>query len=188
MAVLVPALALPLACSDEVVEVTPEAVEFGEVEPRALRMSREGLARIRQHEAFRSQIYDDGAGNRTIGYGHLVLPGETFEHGLTEAEAEELFEADVRRVVDPSLDLIEVDLTQNQIDAVGSFIYNVGPRAFSRDVLGALNAGDLDRATDEMAKYTRGRNQRTGELTSLRGLVNRRRAEIKLFREPDWTG
>ena len=188
MAVLVPALAFSLACGKEAVKTAPEAVELGELEPTAARMSREGLARIRQHEAFRSQIYDDGAGNRTIGYGHLVLPGETFEHGLTEAEAEELFEADVRRVVDPSLDLIEVDLTQNQIDAVGSFIYNVGPRAFSRDVLGALNAGDFDRATDEMAKYTRGRNQRTGELTSLRGLVNRRRAEIKLFREPDWTG
>ena len=188
MAVLVPALAFSLACGEEGVKTAPGAVELDELEPMAARMSREGLARIRQHEAFRSQIYDDGAGNRTIGYGHLVLPGETFEHGLTEAEADELFEADVRRVVDPSLDLIEVDLTQNQIDAVGSFIYHVGPRAFSRDVLGALNAGDFDRATDEMAKYTRGRNQRTGELTSLRGLVNRRRAEIKLFREPDWTG
>lgn len=188
MSMLTPALALLLACGDEAVEVAPAGVERGEREPSARRMSSEGLARIREHEAFRSRIYDDGAGNRTIGYGHLVLPGETFEQGLTEGEAAELFEADVRRVVDPSLDLIEADLTQNQIDAVGSFIFNVGPRAFRRDVLDALNARDFDRATDEMAKYTRGRNQRTGELISLRGLVNRRRAEIDLFRTPGWAG
>src|SRR4051794_4342684 len=37
-----------------------------------LRMSDSGLARIRGSEAFSARVYDDGAGNPTIGYGHLI--------------------------------------------------------------------------------------------------------------------
>src|SRR5262249_40024794 len=49
------------------------------------RMSDAGLAQIRQHEAFMGKPYDDGAGNETIGYGHLILEGESYSGGITEA-------------------------------------------------------------------------------------------------------
>jgi GH24 family phage-related lysozyme (muramidase) len=183
------ALAGPLACGREegpaILDVEPGKVPVVVLPGASPQMSEAGLERIREHEAFRPEVYDDGAGNRTIGYGHLLLPSESFEKGLTEGEAEELFREDVSRIVDPALQQIEVELTQPQLDALGSFIYNVGPYAFERDVLPALNAGRFKRALAEIAKYTRGRNLRTGERVVLRGLETRRRREIELFRTPE---
>jgi GH24 family phage-related lysozyme (muramidase) len=147
-------------------------------------MSEAGLEKLREHEAFVSKPYDDGAGNSTIGYGHMVLPGEDFSGGITEAEAIELFEKDVARVVNSSLDKIEADLTQNQVDAIGSFIFNVGPGAFERGPLHYINIGKHEQATGRMLKYVTGRNARTGERRVLRGLLKRRRFEVALYKNP----
>lgn len=155
--------------------------------PDKYRMSPSGLERIRGSESFSARSYDDGVGNRTIGYGHMVLPGESFTGGISEAAGRELFAADVSRIVDPAMDRVTTPLTQNQVDALGSFIYNVGPGNFARSVLPALNAGDYTRATSEMAQYSKGQNKRTGELAALRGLVRRRQEEIALFNAPEGT-
>ena len=152
--------------------------------PDRMRMSAEGLARIREHEAFVPRVYDDGAGNSTIGYGHMVLEGEDFSGGISEAEAIALFEKDVERVVNGALDKITVDLTQNQVDALGSFIFNVGPGAFVKGLLPHINARRHERATSRILKYITGRDVRTGERRVLRGLLKRRRAEVALFRDP----
>ena len=156
-------------------------VRAGSTATEQRRVSAEGLRRIRAAEALIERVYDDGIGNLTIGYGHLVQPGESFARGVTEQRASDLLAEDVARVVNPALDRITVPLTQNQVDALGSFIYNVGPGNFARSVLPAVNAGDFERATAHMAKFTRGTNQRTGELVTLRGLERRRRDEIMLF-------
>lgn len=39
--------------------------------------------------------YKDSLGYPTIGYGHLVLKGENFSNGLTEAEADKLLDVDI---------------------------------------------------------------------------------------------
>ena len=153
-------------------------------QPVRKRMSAAGLAKIREHEAFVPRQYDDGAGNATIGYGHLVLPGENYSGGITEAQAIELFEKDVERVVNGSLDKIEVELTQNQVDALGSFIFNVGPGAFEKGLLPHINARRHERAVARMVKYVTGRDVRTGERRVLRGLVKRRHDEVDLYKNP----
>jgi lysozyme len=153
-------------------------------QPGRKRMSEAGLARIREHEAFMPRKYDDGAGNATIGYGHLVLDGEDFSRGITESEAIELFEKDVERVVNGSLDKIKIDLTQNQIDAIGSFIFNVGSGAFAKGLLPHINARRHERATARILRYVTGRDVRTGERRVLRGLLKRRRAEVALYKNP----
>ena len=147
-------------------------------------MSEAGLARIREHEAFMPRKYDDGAGNATIGYGHLVLDSEDFSGGITEAEAIKLFAKDVERVVNGALDRIKVDLTQNQIDAIGSFVFNVGSGAFAKGLLPHINARRHERATARILKYVTGRDVRTGERRVLRGLLKRRREEVALYKNP----
>ena len=147
-------------------------------------MSPSGLERIREDEAFVPKVYDDGVGNKTIGYGHMLLPGESFVGGITEPQARELFEKDIARIVGPALARIRVELTQNQIDALGSFIYNVGPGNFLRSVLPELHQRDHRGVADAIAKFTKGRNQRTGERITLRGLLRRRREEIALYNAP----
>jgi len=147
-------------------------------------MSESGLADLKYYEAFVDSAYDDGAGNQTIGYGHLITEGEVFPATITEPQATRLFKSDVKEIVDPSLQKVRVPLNQNQIDALGSFIFNTGPRAFERSVLPYINAGDFEQATAQMAQYTRGRNQRTGEKVVLRGLKKRRAKEIETFNTP----
>ncbi|CQI92533.1 Phage-related lysozyme (muraminidase) [Yersinia rohdei] len=39
--------------------------------------------------------YNDHLGNPTIGYGHLIIKGESFPNGLTEQEADLLLAADI---------------------------------------------------------------------------------------------
>ena len=77
----------------------------------------------------RHKVYICPAGKETIGYGHLVLPGENYKDGLTDAQAEALLQQDIQRVAtDPLKGLIEKGwLTQNQYDAIVSLVFNVGP-------------------------------------------------------------
>jgi len=147
-------------------------------------MSARGLDRIRKSEAFVPTVYDDGVGNETIGYGHMLRAGESYGGPITEAQGRDLFAKDVSRIVDPALERITTPLTQNQIDALGSFIYNVGPGNFERSVLPVLNRGDHNVVTAAMAEYTKGRDHRTGERIALRGLAQRRSEEVALYEAP----
>jgi GH24 family phage-related lysozyme (muramidase) len=149
-----------------------------------LRMSDSGLARIREREAFVAKPYDDGAGNLTVGYGHLIRQGENYSAGITEAEADTLFRQDVERVVNPALDKITIDLTQNQVDALGSFIFNVGTGGFLKSLLPHVNAGEYEATTSSMLKFITGRDVSSGRRQVLRGLVTRRRLEVALFNNP----
>jgi len=152
--------------------------------PVPKRMSDSGLARIRQSEAFKAKSYDDGVGNPTIGYGHLIRPGENFSGGITEAQAAALFRQDVERVVNPALDRITIDLTQNQVDALGSFIFNVGTGGFLKSLLSLVNAGQHELATSRMLQFIRGRDAKSGRLQVLRGLLTRRQFEVALYKNP----
>ena len=49
---------------------------------------------IKQHEGNRLQVYKDTLGLDTIGYGHLVKPGEDYSAGITQQQADELFDKD----------------------------------------------------------------------------------------------
>jgi len=149
-----------------------------------LRMSDSGLARIRGSEAFIAHVYDDGAGNPTIGYGHLIRPGENFSGGITQAQADALFRQDVERVVNPALDRITIALNQNQVDALGSFIFNVGTGGFIKNLLSHVNAGEIEGVTNRMLQYITGRDARTGRRQVLRGLLTRRQFEVALFKNP----
>jgi lysozyme len=152
--------------------------------PAPKRMSEAGLARIRQSEAFIARPYDDGAGNLTIGYGHLIRPGENYSGGITQAQADALFRQDVARVVNPALDRITIDLTQNQVDALGSFIFNVGTGGFLKNILSYLNTGNLEQATSHMLQFITGRDVSSGRRKVLRGLLTRRQFEVALFKNP----
>lgn len=131
-----------------------------------------GLELIRRHEGFSAVVYRCPAGLLTIGYGHVVQPGEVFERGITEAWARELLKADVAIAERAVLRLIDVPLSDGQFDAQVSFTYNVGAGALQRSSLRAC-VND-DRHEDVPAQLMRwvwagGRK--------LKGLVARREAE-----------
>lgn len=111
----------------------------------------------------------------TIGYGHTgadVYEGLT----ITLAQAETLLERDLRTSEGYVNSLVKVGLTQNQFDALVSFVYNVGGGAFKDStLLRLLNAGDYTGAADQLLRW----NKAQGKVMA--GLIKRRQKERELF-------
>lgn len=138
-------------------------------------LSLAGLAHLKQWEGLKLTPYKDSAGLWTIGYGHLLKPGEWWD-SITEAKASELLADDVGTAEDAVNSLVKVPLSQPQFDALVSFVYNVGVGAFRRStLLKRLNAGDYAGAAAQLPLWRKAGGQ------VIQGLVNRRAAEVALF-------
>lgn len=106
----------------------------------------------------------------------MVGEGEAFPKGLTRQEALNLLRTDIQTRVDPSVRGIGVALSQDQVDAIGSFIFNVGGGNFSRStLLQQLNAGNFLGVGGEFGRWV----YAGGNV--LPGLVTRRATEASLF-------
>lgn len=102
---------------------------------------------------FASEVYKCSSGENTIGYGHVVLPNEHFTT-ITEEEAEELLRKDIAIAEDAINRYVKVPLTQNRFDALVSFVFNVGVKAFKEStLLKKLNQGLYDEIDEELAKW-----------------------------------
>lgn len=138
-------------------------------------LSLAGLAHLKQWEGLKLNPYKDAAGLWTIGYGHLLKPGEWWD-SITEAQASSLLAQDVGTAEDAVNSLVKVKLAQTQFDALVSFVYNVGVGAFRRStLLKLLNAGDYAGAAAQLPAWRKAGGQ------VIQGLVNRRNAELALF-------
>lgn len=130
---------------------------------------------IKEHEGFRSAPYVCPGGVDTIGYGHTAGVDE-FHPPITEEIAESMLLEDLapcKLAIDV---LVKVELNQNQFDALGSLIYNIGTDAFaSSTLLKILNSGDYAAAAEQFLLWIYSDGQ------VLQGLVKRRRAEMNLF-------
>jgi GH24 family phage-related lysozyme (muramidase) len=71
-----------------------------------------GLALLKKSEGFRNKIYRDPAGIPTIGYGHRVLPSESFPDGIDEAQASQLLAQDIGIAEKAVLKLVKVAITE----------------------------------------------------------------------------
>jgi len=147
-----------------------------------MNLSQAGVDLIKQFEGFRSKMYVCAAGKKTIGYGHVILRGDTIRNtslmtaNITKAEAEELLRKDAKIAEKAVKDNVKVNLTQGQYDALVSFIFNVGTANFKKStLLKKLNVGNYTGAADEFPKWNKGGGK------VLPGLVTRRAAEKKLF-------
>jgi lysozyme len=151
-----------------------------------LKTSSAGLDIIKASEGFRDRTYLCPAGKPSIGYGHVKLPGETFQEPISQAQALSLLVKDVEKAAAAVERLVKVPLTQNQFDALVSLVFNIGSENFrTSTLLRKLNAGDYDSAALQFMKWchARVRDPKTGaiELVVLPGLVQRREEEGSLF-------
>jgi len=143
-----------------------------------MRPSERGLALIRQFEGLRLSAYKCAAGVPTIGWG--TTKGVKMGQTITRDEADRLLMEDVQRFADHVEALVKVPLNQNQIDALSSFVYNVGPTAFANStLLRVLNAGLYKDAADQFLRWNKAANN------VIAGLTRRRIAERELFLRAD---
>ena len=92
------------------------------------KMSSNGVEFIKSYETYFSRPYDDGFGNLTIGYGHLIQPGEKFTF-LTEEQATELLLLDLaiwENAVSRHSEQLSITWDQNEFDAFVSLAFNTG--------------------------------------------------------------
>ena len=136
-------------------------------------LSGQGLAKLQQREGFAATPYQDHKGY-SIGYGHLIKPGENLTH-VTVAQALDLLATDVQWAQDAVSSAITVPLAQPQFDALVSFCFNVGAGAFKRSTLvKRINAGDPE-ASGEFGRWV----YASGQVNS--ALVGRRQSEQQQF-------
>lgn len=137
-----------------------------------------GLALIKQFEGCRLEAYQDAGGIWTIGYGHAIAvePGLT----ISQADADCLLEQDIASA-EQCVDAKTGQITQNQFDALVSFVFNLGCAAFNgSSLLHLLNTGQTDAAANEFLKWCYAGNP----ARFVPGLVARRETERKLFLTP----
>jgi len=141
-----------------------------------MHMSSDGLKLLMSSEGFRSQVYLDVAGLETVGFGHRVLPGESFPHGVTEEDAQIMLEDDVTLAEGVVAHLVYVPLTQGQFDALVDFVFNLGAaRLADSTLLRELNKGHYDRAASEILRWDHAGGR---ELPALKA---RRQREVALW-------
>lgn len=137
-------------------------------------VSSEGVKLIERFEGLVLEAYQCPGGKWTIGYGHTEGVHEGMK--ITKEQAEELLRRDLAEVEKAIAALVEVPLSQNQFDALASFVFNVGIDAFERStLLRKLNAGDYAAVPVELMRWVYAGGKRVD------GLVNRRVAEAGLW-------
>lgn len=145
-----------------------------------LSLSSDGLDFIERHEGYSDKIYQDSAGNPTIGWGHLIRKGEDFTKGITKEKAAQLLSQDAKTAVDAVNNATTTKLSQTQFDALADFTFNLGGGALSKStLLKNINAGSSviqENFTDW--------NRAGGKV--VKGLTTRRTDEFNLYSKGDY--
>lgn len=130
---------------------------------------------IKKHEGLRLEAYLPTPNDVwTIGYGHTHTTKQGMK--ITQAQADKLLYMDLAWAEEAVNTLVKVPLTQNQFDALVSFVFNVGAGAFSKStLLRFLNMGDYTNAAAQFLRW----NRQKGKV--LNGLTRRRQEERELF-------
>lgn len=140
-----------------------------------MKLSEKGRALLIELEGKSNHVYEDVAGLKTIGVGHLLRYGEHMTY-LNDQQIDNLLSDDLA-IFEKSINtLVRVPVDQDQFDALVIFAFNVGIGAFSGStLLKVLNHGDYENVPDQLMRW----NKDGGKVIA--GLTNRRKAEIQLW-------
>lgn len=135
---------------------------------------------IKTLEGFKSEPYGDVGGRATIGYGTTRYPNgqrvTLADLAINQVQATEYLQWDVDIINNTFTKLIKVELLQCQLDALVSFVYNIGIGAFSEStILKTINNNPNDYINIQ-AQF-----MRWVYVKKIIKLINRRKAEYKLY-------
>ena len=141
-----------------------------------LNISPVGLALIQRFEGLRLEPYHDANGFLTCGFGHKYLPTEHFPDVWTRELADMVLKADVASTVYGIKRFTYVQLSQPQMDALCSLVFNIGTGDYYNSTLRkCLNRSDYHGAADQFLVW----DKLHGQVSQWQ--VQRRKAEHDLF-------
>ena len=143
-----------------------------------MKTSAEGISLIKKFEGCELYAYQCSANVWTIGYGHTkdVEPGMQ----ITQEDAEQRLVDELHEYENYINEYVTAPLSQNQFDAMVSWVYNLGPANLKAStLLKVLNAGDYEGVPAQIRRW----NKAGGEI--LDGLIRRREAEARLFKNDE---
>lgn len=141
------------------------------------------LSLIKKYEGCRLSAYQDAVGIWTIGYGttrihdRAVVPSDI----LTLTECNQYLLEHVEVITRQIKKAVEVEITENELQALVSFVYNIGIGNFRRSTLLLLLN---QRAPAKIVALEFHKWNRAGSKV-LAGLITRRKDEADLFLEVD---
>jgi len=149
---------------------------------RQFNISDMGLKLIKAYEGYRPVDRTLVSGQRVVGYGHRLMNEDTVV--LSKDQAEELLKDDLAPFIDMVNENVHAPLSQSQFDALVSFAYNIGPKAFLKsDTLRALNNGRPLDAANGFDIWRK--SEIDGKVYVVDALMRRRTAEKALFLRPE---
>ena len=149
---------------------------------RHLNISDMGLKLIKAYEGYRPVDRTLVSGQRVVGYGHRLMSEDAMV--LSKDQAEELLKDDLAPFIDMINENVHAPLSQSQFDALVSFAYNIGPKAFLKsDTLRALNNGRPLDAANGFDIWRK--SEIDGKVYVVDALMRRRTAEKALFLRPE---
>ena len=111
-----------------------------------------------EEEGYRQFPYADSVGHMTVGYGHLILPGEDFSAGLDHDAALALLNKDMSKAesivqteLGPMIAAGQVD--QGEFDALCDAVFNMGDFLRGSTLLRLLAAGDRTGAEQQLSRW-----------------------------------
>lgn len=131
-------------------------------------------ALVKASEGCKLTAYRCPAGRWTVGFGHTrgVNAGQV----ITQDDADLLIESDLDDAAESVRSLVTVPLTQGQMDALCSFVFNLGAaRLRDSTLLRLLNQGRYAEAATQFKFWIMAGGK------PLAGLIERRAAERDLF-------
>ena len=139
-----------------------------------MKTSNKGIDLIKKHEGFRPKAYRCSANVLTIGFGHTLNVKST--DVIDKAQAEAFLRQDVE-FAEKEVNKHNLNINQNQFDALVSFVFNIGVGNFARStLLRKIKSNPNDQAIREEFErwiYAGGK--------VLPGLVRRRKEEADLY-------
>lgn len=153
-------------------------------EARHLRTSGRGRSFIKDWEGEHLKAYRDVAGIWTIGVGHT---GPEVREGMviSSAQSDAYLKGDLAEAELEIWRCVKVKLAQHEFDALVSWQFNCGALR-SSTLLKRLNAGRYDLVDDEMRRWNKATNPKTGKKVVVRGPVARRLSESELWAVGDY--
>lgn len=130
-----------------------------------------GIQLICRFEGLRTDAYKDAVGVPTIGYGHTK--GVQMGMKITKEQAIDFLKEDLVKAENTVNKYnAKYNFSQNQFDALVSFAFNIG----SIDQLTAKGTRTIEKIAECIPKYNKAGGKK------LQGLVNRRQAELEMFK------